>query len=136
LGLKGVLEFSAENKGFKLPSGLWQRYEGLKEVTDPQGNRQYEYQTRKGAVKLYGGKIVENICQALARCVIAEQMLKIGNKYRAVLTVHDAVAALVPEADVKEGQEYIEQCMRWRPTWAQTLPLNCESGAGKSYGEC
>lgn len=136
LGLKGVLEFSAENKGFKLPSGLWQRYEGLKEVTDPQGNRQYEYQTRKGAVKLYGGKIVENICQALARCVIAEQMLKIGNKYRAVLTVHDAVAALVPKADVKEGQEYIEQCMKWRPTWAQTLPLNCESGAGKSYGEC
>jgi DNA polymerase len=136
LGLEGVVEFSAKDKGFKLPSGLWQRYEGLKKVTDPQGNTQYEYKTRKGMVKLYGGKIVENICQAFARCVIAEQMLKIGNKYRPVLTVHDAVACLVPKNEAKEGQKYIEECMRWRPLWAQTLPLNCESGVGESYGEC
>ena len=136
LGLEGVVEFSAKDKGFKLPSGLWQRYEGLKKVTDPQGNTQYEYKTRKGMVKLYGGKIVENICQAVARCVIAEQMLKIGNKYRPVLTVHDAVACLVPKSEAKEGQKYIEECMRWRPLWAQTLPLNCESGVGESYGEC
>ena len=136
LGREGVLEFSAAMKGFKLPSGLWQRYEGLKEVTDAQGYKQHVYKTRKGDVKLYGGKLIENICQAIARCVIAEQMLKIGNKYPAVLTVHDAVAALVPEAEAKEGQEYIEQCMRWRPTWAESLPLNCESGVGKSYGEC
>jgi hypothetical protein len=26
--------------------------------------------------------------------------------------------------------------MRWRPTWCQTLPLNCESGVGRSYGDC
>ena len=136
LGREGVLEFSAAMKGFKLPSGLWQRYEGLKEITDPQGYKQHVYKTRKGDVKLYGGKLIENLCQAIARCVIAEQMLKIGNKYPAVLTVHDAVAALVPEVEAKEGQEYIEQCMRWRPTWAETLPLNCESGVGKSYGEC
>lgn len=136
LGLEGVVEFSAKDKGFKLPSGLWQKYEGLKKVTDPQGNTQYEYKTRKGMVKLYGGKIVENICQAVARCVIAEQMLKIGNKYRPVLTVHDAVACLVPKSEAQEGQKYIEECMRWRPLWAQTLPLNCESGVGESYGEC
>jgi DNA polymerase len=136
LGREGVLEFNAKMKGFKLPSGLWQRYEGLKEITDPQGYKQHVYKTRKGDVKLYGGKLIENLCQAIARCVIAEQMLKIGNKYPAVLTVHDAVAALVPEDKAKEGQEYIEQCMRWRPTWAETLPLNCESGVGKSYGEC
>jgi len=136
LGLDGVVEFSAKDKGFKLPSGLWQKYDGLKKVTDPQGNTQYEYKTRKGMVKLYGGKIVENICQAVARCVIAEQMLKIGNKYRPVLTVHDAVACLVPKSEAAEGQKYIEECMRWRPLWAQTLPLNCESGVGESYGEC
>jgi DNA polymerase I-like protein with 3'-5' exonuclease and polymerase domains len=136
LGREGVLEFSAAMKGFKLPSGLWQRYEGIREVTDAEGYKQHVYKTRKGDVKLYGGKLIENLCQAIARCVIAEQMLKIGNKYPTVLTVHDAVAALVPEAEAKEGQEYIEQCMRWRPTWAETLPLNCESGVGKSYGEC
>jgi len=136
LGVPEVIEFSAKNKGFKLPSGLWQRYDGLKKVTDENGGTQFVYRTRKGMVKIYGGKIIENVCQALARCVIAEQMLKIGKKYRPVLTVHDAVACLVPKDQVKEGQEYIEQCMRWRPEWAKTLPLNCESGVGESYGEC
>jgi tRNA U55 pseudouridine synthase TruB len=32
---------------------------------------------------------VENVCQALARCVIGEQMLKISEKYKVALTVHD-----------------------------------------------
>jgi len=26
--------------------------------------------------------------------------------------------------------------MRWVPDWAEGLPVNCESGVGKSYGEC
>lgn len=136
LGVPEVIEFSAEDKGFKLPSGLWQKYDGLKKVTDENGNTQFEYKTRKGMVKIYGGKIVENLCQALARCVIAEQMLLMAKKYRPVLTVHDAVACLIPKEEAVEGQQFIEQCMRWRPEWAKTLPLNCESGVGESYGEC
>ena len=97
---------------------------------------QYEYPTRKGTVKVYGGKVVENICQAVARCVIAEQMLKIAKKYRVVLTVHDAVACIAPEEEAEEAKQFVEECMKWRPKWAQTLPLNCEAGIGKSYGEC
>jgi DNA polymerase len=128
--------FDASQGGFLLPSGLWQKYEGLKRTTDPEGKVQYEYKTRKGAVKIYGGKVVENICQAVARCVIAEQMLKIAKRYKVVLTVHDAVACIAKEDEAKEAQDYVEQCMRWRPTWCQTLPLNCESGVGRSYGDC
>lgn len=128
--------FDAAQGGFLLPSGLWQRYEGLTKVFDPEGKAQYQYKTRKGVVKIYGGKVVENICQAVARCVIAEQMLKIAKRYKVVLTVHDAVACIAKEDEAKEAQEYVEQCMRWRPTWCQTLPLNCESGVGRSYGDC
>jgi DNA polymerase len=128
--------FDASQGGFLLPSGLWQKYEGLKRTTDPEGKVQYEYKTRKGAVKIYGGKVVENICQAVARCVIAEQMLMIAKRYKVVLTVHDAVACIAKEAEAKEAQDYVEQCMRWRPKWCQTLPLNCESGVGRSYGDC
>jgi DNA polymerase len=105
-------------------------------MTDPEGKTQYEYPSRKGPVKMYGGKLVENICQAVARCVIAEQMLLIAKRYKVVLTVHDAVACIAPEAEAKEAQAYVETCMRWRPTWASALPLNCESGMGNSYGEC
>lgn len=134
--LDGVIEFDHTRKGFLLPSGLWQRYETLEQVIDSEGGTQYEYKTRRGAVKLYGGKVVENLCQALARCVIAEQMVRIAKRYRVVLTVHDAVACIAPEAEAQEAQKYVEECMGWRPKWAQTLPLNCESGIGKSYGEC
>ena len=131
----GAVLFDPRQNGFLLPSGLWQRYEGLRKVDDGQ-SVQYEYNTRKGVVKIYGGKIVENICQAVARCVIAEQMLRISKRYRVVLTVHDAIACIAPEAEAAEAQQYVEECMRWRPAWAATLPLNCESGMGKSYGDC
>jgi DNA polymerase I-like protein with 3'-5' exonuclease and polymerase domains len=135
-GAVDAVVFDAEQGGFLLPSGLWQKYEGLTKVFDPEGKAQYQYKTRKGVVKIYGGKVVENICQAVARCVIAEQMLKIAKRYKVVLTVHDAIACIAREHEAKEAQEYVEQCMRWRPTWCQTLPLNCESGVGRSYGDC
>ena len=135
-GLEGVLEFNALQKGFLLPSGLWQRYEGLEKVIEPEGGTQYQYKTRRGLVKLYGGKVVENLCQAVARCIIAEQMVKIAKKYRVVLTVHDAVACIAREEDKEEAVQYVMDCMRWRPEWAKTLPLNCEASFGNSYGEC
>jgi DNA polymerase len=105
-------------------------------MTDPEGKVQYEYPSRKGPVKMYGGKLVENICQAVARCVIAEQMLKIGKRYKTVLTVHDAVACIAPKEEARVAQAYVEDCMRWTPAWATGLPLNCESGVAESYGEC
>jgi DNA polymerase len=131
-----VLEFDPEQSGFLLPNGLWQRYDGLAKVVDADGKEQYQYPTRKGTVKIYGGKVIENLCQALARCVIAEQLVKINKKYRVVLTVHDAVACIVREDEAEEAQKYVEECMRTSPTWAVGLPLNCEAGIGKSYGEC
>ena len=135
-GTQEAVTFDGAEGGFRLPSGLWQKYEGLTKITDAEGKEQYQYLTRKGIVKIYGGKVVENICQALARCVIAEQMLKIAKQYRVVLTVHDAVACVAPQEEAKEAQAYVESCMRWRPEWAATLPLNCESGMAKSYGDC
>lgn len=136
LGREGVLDFDPEQSGFLLPNGLWQRYDGLAKVVDADGKDQYQYPTRKGTVKIYGGKVIENLCQALARCVIAEQLVKINKKYRVVLTVHDAVACIVREDEAQEAKKYVEECMRTSPTWAVGLPLNCEASIGRSYGEC
>ena len=136
VGKPNVLKFDSEKFGFVLPNGINLRYDSLRKITDPEGNTQYEYKTRKGWIKIYGGKVVENLCQALARCIIAEQMIKIGKRYKTVLTVHDAVACIAPEEEAAEAQAYVEECMRWTPKWAEGLPLNCESGIGKSYGDC
>jgi DNA polymerase len=117
--------------GIRLPSGLFLRYPELTKDSDGQ----YAYKTRAGFTKIYGGKVIENVCQAVARCIIAEQMLKIGKKYQVVLTVHDAVACIAPAGEREEAVKYVEECMRWRPDWCKDLPLNCEVGYGESYGE-
>ena len=122
---------SVTASGFLLPSGLYLNYKDLQEAEDG-----YTYASRRGRIKIYGGKVVENVCQALARCVIGEQMLKIAQRYKVALTVHDAVMAVAKEEEKDEAVAYIQECMTWRPSWALTLPLACEIGVGKSYGEC
>ena len=80
--------------------------------------------------------MVENVCQAIARCIIGEQLLSISERYKVVLTVHDSIVCCVKDEEVPEAQAYIEECMRKAPDWAADLPIDCESGTGKSYGEC
>ena len=121
--------------GILLPNGLYQRYPNLRKVRTDNGE-QYVYDARRGSVKIYGGKLVENICQALARCIIGEQMLRIAKKYKPVLTVHDAIACIAPKDEVKEAMAYVMECMQWTPDWAKGLPVNCEAGYGQSYGDC
>jgi DNA polymerase I-like protein with 3'-5' exonuclease and polymerase domains len=124
--------------GFELPSGIFLKYQDIKETADLQNplGTQFEYKTRQGWVKIYGGKVVENLCQAVARCVIGEQILRISKRYRVVLTVHDAVACIAREEEAEEAVAYVNNCMRWRPAWCATLPLNCETKYGKRYGDC
>ena len=122
--------------GFDLPSGIPLKYMDLRGAdVDERGRPQYIYSTRRGVVRIYGGKVVENLCQALARCVVGEQMLRIAKRYKVVLTVHDAVACIAKEEEADEAAKYVQECMRWRPKWAETLPLNCEVKVGKSYGD-
>jgi DNA polymerase len=133
-GRKGVIDIRKD--GILMPNGLFQRYPNLKKVKDKDGKEQYIYDSRKGSTKLYGGKLTENICQGLARCIIGEQMLLIAKRYKVVLTVHDAVACVAPEAEAQEAMQYVMECMRHVPSWAQGIPLNCEAGFGGNYGAC
>jgi len=118
--------------GIKLPNGLYLNYPELRR----HANGEFTYMTRTGVNKIYGGKVAENLCQAVARCIIGEQLLQISKRYRVVLTVHDAIASVVPEDEAHEARDYIEECMRTSPAWAHGLPLNCESGMARNYGDC
>ena len=140
LGRNGLLKIEGK-AGILLPNGLYLRYPNLRLSTNEEdGKSEYVYDTKKGKAtipnRIYGGKVVENVCQALARIIIGDQMLMIAKKYHVVMTVHDAIACIVPEAEVENATEYVELCMRMRPQWGPELPLNCESGSGKSYGDC
>jgi DNA polymerase len=118
--------------GIELPNNLFLNYPELTKGT----NNDFNYMTRAGRNRIYGGKVAENLCQAVARCIIGEQIIEIEKRHRVVLTVHDAVACVVPEDEAQEARAYIEQCMRTSPKWAKDLPLNCESGMADNYGDC
>lgn len=138
-GREGVIKII--KNGFELPSKLKLVYNNLTSRTEGLvggGSRLvYSYDSRREKnIYIYGGKVVENVVQGLARCVVGEQMLRISKKYRVVLTVHDAVMTLVRDYEVAEARKYVEECMRWVPDWAEGLPVDCESGIGKNYGEC
>ena len=124
--------FPSNYKGIVCPSGLAIRYNNLRR----DGEGEVTYATRNGRAKLYGGKIIENVCQAFARCIIAEQLLDIAKKYRVVLTVHDSIVCSVPDEELEAAKYYVERSMRKTPDWAKGLPLDCEAFTGKSYGDC
>jgi DNA polymerase len=121
--------------GIKLPNGLYIHYPELKKEKI-EGRDKFMYKSRKGYISLWGGSVVENVVQALARIVVGEQMIKINDKYKPVLTVHDAVVCAVPDAEIDEALKYITDIMSTPPDWAKGLPVACEAKHGKSYGDC
>jgi DNA polymerase len=135
LGRAGVLTTVPKERAIRLPSGLLMRYDGLRFIETEKGV-EFVYDTRTGPSRIYGGKCVENVCQALATIIIKHQMVQIDKQHRLVLQVHDAIAAMVREDEVDDARAFIETCMRTPPEWAAGLPLNCESGVGKTYGDC
>ena len=118
-----------EPKGIKLPNGLYITYSNLQ-----RGEDGFEYKSRRGTISIWGGAVVENVVQALARIVIGEQMIQINEKYRPALTVHDAVVCVTTKATAQESLDYIMGIMNTAPTWAPNLPIACEGAYGDSYG--
>jgi DNA polymerase len=135
----GVLTVEGGN-GVALPNGLYIKYPNLRIHVTPEGKEEFVYDTKKGKAvipnRIYGGKVTENVCQALARIIIGEQMLLIARRYRVVMTVHDAIACIAPKEEAEVAKAFVEQCMRMRPDWCDKLPLNCEAGYGETYGSC
>lgn len=127
----------------KLPSGrsLTYRKARLRAKETPWGGESYElvyYGSReKGAkwveIDTYGGKLVENITQAIARDLLAEAMLRLEDAgYDIVMHVHDEVVCEVPDNSTKSLSEY-EAIMAQVPTWAEGMPIDVEGWVGKRF---
>lgn len=78
---------------------------------------------RWGRLETWGGKLAENIVQAVARDCLAETIKKVtGAGYRIVMHVHDEIIADVPTEDT-DALQRITDIMRISPSWGQGLPL-------------
>lgn len=132
-GVRGIPSINANC--FELPNSFKIRYPNLKHTTE--NNRiKFSYESRDGVVSIWGGSVVENVVQALARCVVAEQLLLISKRYKVALTVHDSVVCVAKESEIDDAISYVENSMSFVPDWAKGLPLACEATFGKSYGDC
>jgi DNA polymerase len=131
----------------ELPNGLCIKYPEM-QAEQGQYGPEFTYQKTRFRNKIYGGAVTENITQALARIVVAYQMCAIKKKLdersarladgkirRVVHMVHDEVVVVVPDEEAQETKTMMEKIMSKSPSWAQGLPLACEAGLGKNYGE-
>lgn len=131
-----------------MPNGMVVRYPGLTfdrgeffYASDRKEQAEWVRQKLAGRydpdklTRIYGGKLIENVVQALARIVVFEQMLAIARRHRVVLTVHDEVVCCVPEAEAESARVFMIEQMSKPPVWAPGLPIACEAHIGDSYGE-
>lgn len=80
----------------------------------------------------YGGKLVENITQAVARDIMAEAMIRVTSAgYEIVLSVHDELIAEVDELDA--DVESFQELMCDSPEWATGLPIAADGFVAKRY---
>ena len=87
-----------------------------------------------GRVSLYGGKIAENIVQAVSRDLLAERMLAAqASGFRVVLHVHDEVVCEIPESMDGDALRAFEHLMSQTPAWADGCPVAAEGWRGTRY---
>jgi len=126
---------SYDKEGIILPNSLRIRYPNLRKE-DVDGKSRVIYDSRRGPVSIWGGGVVENIVQALARIIVGAQMIEINDYYKVALTVHDAAVVIVPDDEVNKAVEIITGFMSRPPAWANGLPVACEAKVGATYGDC
>lgn len=118
------------------PTGLCLYYDNIRYEN---GQWVFDYGGTTG-IKIYGGKMLENIIQFLARCMTmgaAVALKKPLAEYRTRLThtTHDELVYAVPDAYVDTVKPLIAAEMRRSPKWMPNIPLDTSIGVGDRYGD-
>jgi DNA polymerase len=119
----------------QLPSGRYINYHGLRLKTRGKRTGLELYDPRHKAFKsVWGGVFVENICQAIARDLLAETIIDaIDMGYPVPLHVHDEIVCVVPDAEAAQALAALCISMERPRTWAPSLPLGSDGGIVERY---
>lgn len=128
----------------RLPSGRQLVYRNARLVYNPDARHRSGYdivyegvdqKTKRWAtIRTYGGKLAENVTQAVARDIMAEALLTLddlGVDLR--LTVHDEIIAVALASEAQRTLDLIIEIMRTPPAWGLGLPIGAEGWFGERY---
>jgi hypothetical protein len=130
----GPCEFSKHQ--ILLPNGMKLFYYNLQQTTPKNGRAQWVFHYGERLKFLFGGKILENATQALARIIIMDAAIRAQPAVgRFAHQVHDELIYVIRNREVERVIEDLRAAVKVRPIWAPELPIASEVKIGPSYGE-
>ena len=126
----------------RMPDGMKLYYNNLEWVksTKFEGMTMvYTHFKRAAAIKhgIYGGKLTENLVQALAFALMKYQgVLLQDNGFRIAANTHDEYTTVVPQEQVTKRVSMMKKIMDTAPEWLPGCPLGSDIGYAKSYADC
>lgn len=131
----GVLEYDEQT--LWLPNGLPLHYPELScDFNEETGEMiNISYRAGKQHSRTYGAHLVENVVQALARVIVADQLLDISERWRVVTMTHDEVVCVAPKERAEECKTDMLRVMSTPPAWGPDIPLAAEAGFDVCYSK-
>lgn len=141
VGLNGIIfRMEGDSLTIQLPSGRKLFYVSPRIAQNRFGRDGVKYmgmnqETKTwGWVETYGGKLVENIVQAISRDLLADAMRRLNaDGFRIVLHVHDEVVCEVSESLGALRLDTMSRIMSEPVPWAKDLPLAADGYLTKFY---
>tara|TARA_R110000868_G_scaffold274341_1_gene533620 strand:+ start:6253 stop:8079 length:1827 start_codon:yes stop_codon:yes gene_type:complete len=135
MGNGGVIS-SVPHEGMMKPNGMMLGLPNLRKLKTDTGES-WVYDKLMGRTiipeYIHPSKTFQRCIQALARDIIADQLIQVAKRYPVVMTVHDELVMLCKDEEVVDCKAYVEKCMTTAPHWCSDLPLGCEVGVGDNY---
>ena len=139
---KIAFQHSGRYLGCRLPSGRWivylyprivQKKTPWGAIKEAVGFSGVDSMSKKWTLQhTYGGKLAENVTQAVARDIMAYSFTVIeAAGLPIVMHVHDEIVCEVPTGSITQVE--FENLMRQTPSWAEGLPIDVEGWIGKRY---
>ena len=123
-----------KDKKIYLPNGLALHYNDLRYEFG-----QLTYDSGRAIEKTWGGRITENVVQALSRIIVTDSMLHIEKDTtldaQVVLTVHDEIVLISQANNPDATMDKLIAHMCTPPSWAKDIPLDAEGGYDVSYSK-
>ncbi len=139
ISVPGVPFLQVQHEAIVLPSGLKLKFPNLRVE---EGERNYVYDGYRSKSKkletipIYGGKLLENICQALAGDICKEAIKRATSWGVPCLgQVHDEILAIAPEKDAENAALILRKAMEQPLSWWPAIRLKAEVGVGSNWLE-